>query len=197
MQVPALRAADDLHKSTHTSTNKNKPPSPLLQEVVDVGYLNGLFVLARSIGLIGELLQWEFRAAAAVLLRFAVLQFCGATGGSRERRICGAGVHPPSLPCHTPCTWLGCLSANLLPPLSAPLTLPLQAMRSTRSACSSRCSGTPGTRCCTPSEVRAPQFVAAAWRSAASAGVGAGGAQLAALLPCFAHLDSMHPSPQR
>jgi hypothetical protein len=27
-----------------------------VQEVVDIGYLNGLFVLARSIGFIGELL---------------------------------------------------------------------------------------------------------------------------------------------
>ena len=101
-----------------------------------MGYLNGLFVLARSIGLIGELL---FDTG------------CCNTGESSA----SAGHVPPRLPflCHPPRTRLGCLSANLVASsVRFGLSLPLQAMRWTRSACSSRCSGTHGTKCCTPSE---------------------------------------------
>lgn len=65
-----------------------------------MGYLNGLFVLARSIGLIGELLfdtgccnTGESSASAP-----SVLHLCMTSGGSWARCLCRARASTPSLP---------------------------------------------------------------------------------------------------
>jgi hypothetical protein len=116
-----------------------------VEDVVNIGYLNGLFVLARSIGLIGELPDGGERKARRERSARGKRLRSASQPASRQRRhrYCG--------PCRRYCM-LGARAAADPPPHAPPPTptLLLQGMRWTRSACASRCTATPGTTCCTP-----------------------------------------------